>query len=244
MTFNKSRRTHDQFYFKDKNYFEKPKYTSIFFSKLIEKIKFNSLHDIGCANGALLNFINLKFKNKSLYGSDLRGELISDAKKKNTKNQNLKFFINDFTNPRKIKIKTDLIVSVGVMDIFDEFDKTLNLLLNNCNKKGSIFICQTFNEYKVDIVFRHRDTSKKSYTKKIDQMGWNIFSIKYISDLLKKNKRVKNFKFHKIKYPKNLKVSKRNDPMRSWTTIYDKRKIFINALGVIHDKYFLQINLN
>ena len=32
--------------------------------------------------------------------------------------------------------------------------------------------------------------------------------------------------------------------MRSWTTFYNNKKIFLNALGVVHDKYFLQINLN
>lgn len=244
MTFDKSKRIHDEFYFKDKNYFDKPKYTSIFFSNLIKNLKFNSLHDIGCANGALLNYINTKFKNKNFYGSDLRKELIIDAKKKNTRNKNLKFFTNDFTNSKKIRIKTDIVVSVGVMDIFDEFDKTLKLLINNCNKKGTIFICQTFNKYAVDIVFRHRDISKKTYSKKINQMGWNIFSMKYVSNLLRNNKKVKNFKFHEINYPKYLKVLKRKDPMRSWTTVYNNKKIFVNALGVIHDKYFLQINLN
>ena len=198
MTFDISKRTHDEFYFKDKNYFEKPKYTSIFFTKLIKNLQFKSLHDIGCANGALLNYVNFKFKNKDLYGSDLRKELVADAKKKNIKHKNLKFFTNDFTNSKKIRIKTDIIVSVGVMDIFDEFDKTVRLLINNCNKKGSIFICQTFNKYAVDIVFRHRDVSKKNYPKKINQMGWNIFSIKYVSDLLRKNRKVKNFKFHQF----------------------------------------------
>ena len=53
-----------------------------FFTKLIKNLKFKSLHDIGCANGALLNYVNFIFKNKDLYGSDLRKELITDAKKK------------------------------------------------------------------------------------------------------------------------------------------------------------------
>ena len=85
MTFDKSKRTHDEFYLKDKNYFERPKYTSIFFTKLIKNLKFKSLHDIGCANGALLNYVNFIYKNKDLYGSDLRKELITDAKKKKYK---------------------------------------------------------------------------------------------------------------------------------------------------------------
>ena len=67
--------------------------------------------------------------------------------------------------------------------------------------------------------------------------------MKFVSDILKKDKRIKNFKFHLIKYPKNISVAKRKDSMRSWTTKYNNKKIFINALGVIHDKYFLQINL-
>ena len=50
---------------------------------------------------------------------------------------------------------------------------------------------------------------KKIIQKTINQMGWNIFSIKYVSDLLRKNRKVKNFKFHQINYPKNLKVLKK-----------------------------------
>ena len=75
-------------------------------------------------------------------------------------------------------------------------------------------------------------------------MGWNVFSKASVKRILKKNKKVSKSKFININFPKNLILKKnKKDPMRSWTTIYNKQKYFVNGLNFFNKLYFLEIQL-
>ena len=141
------------------------------------------------------------------------------------------------------KIKADIVHSAGVLNIFDNVKNTISQLISRCNRGGYVYITHYFNDYDIDYLVRYRD-NLNSKKKKIDEMGWNVFSKKTVSRILRKNKKVLRFKFLEIKFPKTLVLKKkRNDFMRSWSTIYKGEKYFVNGLNFFNKLYFLEIKL-
>lgn len=236
----KIQRSHDNLYLKELRYFKKPKYLTKFFFNLIKKKKFRSLLDIGCSNGSFLKYISSKIPSAQYLGTDTNQNLIKFARKMN---KNIKFIKDDITKKNKKKLKADIVHSAGVINIFDDVENTLRQMIARCSSKGLIYITHYFNDYDVDYLTRYRDNSNLK-SQKIDEMGWNVFSKKTISRILKKNKKVLKFKFLEIEFPKTLVLKKnRNDYMRSWSTIYKGKKYFVNGLNFFNKLYFLEIKL-
>ena len=130
-----------------------------------------------------------------------------------------------------------------VSAIYDDINFFLNQVLLE-EIKSEIFVHGIFNPNPIDMV-RLRNCTKKNFLKnKIDLIGWNRFSYKTVGELLKKNKKVKNFKFVTVNFPKNLKIKpKKNEPERSWTTIHNNRLHFINGTNIIENYQMLHIKL-
>ena len=95
------------------------------------------------------------------------------------------------------------------------------------------------------MIVRLRNCTKKNFLKnKIDLVGWNRFSYKTVGEILKKNKKVKSFKFITVNFPKNLKVKqKKHEPERSWTIIQNNRLHFVNGTNIIENYQMLHIKL-
>lgn len=233
------------FYAKDKEYLDNPKYVWTVFAKLIKKFKKNKklLWDIGCADGSMLRYLEHLYPNWEFQGSDNNRFLLSHAKK-NTKFS--KIIFEDLNHKLKKSIKKgDIIYCGGVHAIYDDINFFLNQVIARGNKKSEIFVHGIFNPNPIDMVVRLRNCTKKNFLKnKIDLIGWNRFSYKTVGELLKKNKKVKNFKFVTVNFPKNLKIKpKKNEPERSWTTIHNNRLHFINGTNIIENYQMLHIKL-
>ena len=127
----------------------------------------------------------------------------------------------------------------GVHPIFDEFEKCFSSSLLDKNA-GEIFIFDMFNQYPIDVLIKYRNS--KDYNKKKNyEIGWNNFSRKSVSIFLKKQRRVKNFSFHKFEMPFDLKRQK--DPVRSWTIKSKNKRLMINGLNIIQPQTLLIIRL-
>ena len=236
----KIKRTHDKLYLKDLRYFKKPKFSTSFFFNLIKNKKFKSLMDIGCSNGSFLKYLSYKLPSKTYLGTDTNKNLLNFAKKKNN---SIKFVYDDITKTNYRNYKADIIHCAGVLNIFDNVDNTLKQLINRCNSKGCIYVLHYFNDFNIDYLTRYRDNIN-SKNNKINEMGWNVFSKATISKILRNNKKVLSFKFIEINFPKNLIIKKsKKDLMRSWTTVYNKQKYFVNGLNFFNKLYFLKIKL-
>lgn len=97
-----------------------------------------------------------------------------------------------------------------------------------------------FNQYPIDVLIKYRNS--KDYNKKKNyESGWNNFSRKSVSIFLKKQRRVKNFSFHKFEMPFDLKRQK--DPVRSWTIKSKNKRLMINGLNIIQPQTLLIIRL-
>ena len=234
-------RTHDHIYLSENRY-KKPK--EMF--KFIEKKAFrkkeykekNLICDFGCAAGEFLYYLEKKRPNNEYFGTDIRSDLLSKAKRILPK---IKFFkksvlkINSF--PKKSFHKSFL---SGVHPIFDEFERCFSNLIYWTKNSGKIFIFDMFNPYPVDVLIKYRNSS--DYNKNGNyESGWNNFSQKSVSIFLKKQKRVKNFSFHEFEMPFDLK--KQKDPVRSWTIKSNNRRLMINGLSIIQPQTLLIIEL-
>ena len=243
---NKKVWQYGDFYAKDKEYLDNPKFVWTVFAKLIKKYKKNNklLWDIGCADGSMLRYLEIIYPNWNFQGSDNNRFLLSHAKK-NTKNSKI-FFENLNHKLKKNISKGDIIYCGGVHAIYDDIKFFLNQVINRGNRKSDIFVHGIFNPNPIDMVVRLRNCSGNNFLKqKIDLIGWNRFSYKTVSKLLKKNKKVKKHKFITVNFPKNLKIKpKKNEPERSWTTIHKNRLHFVNATNIIENYQMLHIKLN
>tara|TARA_B100000315_G_C14563497_1_gene581713 strand:+ start:216 stop:941 length:726 start_codon:yes stop_codon:yes gene_type:complete len=238
-------RDHDKIvYLNKKTYLHKPKFAWKFLFNLIKKNKNKKITfwDVGCGNGYMLKYLEKQLPKWKFLGSDNFKELVKISKK----NTNANIFLDDITKkPKFSTYKADIVHTTGVLCIYDNVENFLHQIINRCNKSGEIFLQGGINDKPVDVITRYRDCTKKNYwTNKINQPGWNKFSMKTISRILNKNEKTKEFKFIKIRFPKTLNVKKKStDPMRSWTVVFNNEVYFTNSLNVLDNTYYLNIKL-
>ncbi len=200
------------------NYKDK-KFSNFFLSEkyLLKKIKkknIRSILDIGCASGRYFEVTKKFFPKAEFSGIDIVDEQIEQAKKNYP---NCKFYCLDFLN-KKFNLKYDLLNATGVMQHEPRFKLLLSKMLN-ISKKFVIFDLKLIKENKniVDI--------KRSFSRaKKNKLYFNLFSLKSICKLIKKNKKIKKIIFFGYETKPNNK-----------TTIPKKiKKIF--SCGVLIEK--------
>ncbi len=236
----KTQRTHDKLYLKEERY-ENTKEMFKFivnnsFKKEELKHKIN-ICDFGCANGEFLFFLN-KLSKASLYGLDILPELLIKAKKFVPQ---ANFVNGSVTNKKSFASnKFDKSYLTGVHSIFDEFETSFNNLIYWTKPGGSVIITGIFNSYPIDVYIKYKES--KNYQSEYYEEGWNIFSIKSISNFLNGLDKVKSYSFKKFEIKMDLE--KQSDPVRSWT-IKEKnnKRIITNGLSILQQHYMLIINL-
>lgn len=227
-------RTHDNLYLKESRY-NNPKESHKYLIKILKKEnlknKIYKVLDIGCSNGELINILEKNFKNFRITGIDIKESLLKKAKKNVSKSISFKKL--NFNSNIKFFGKFDIIICSGVISIFDNLNMFAKNIKRCSNNKSMIYLFESFNEWDYDVLTKYKDLN---YKKKIYQTGWNIWSIKTISNIFK-NKRIKKFRFY---INKDIKKNK-NDLVRSWTIKIDKKRFFTNALLSLQNQMWLKI---
>ena len=227
-------RLHDKIYLKS-NLYKKPKENFKLLQKILKKRlsskKKYSVIDIGCANGELLFFLKNKNKNFDLTGVEIRSDLVNKAKKNLPKDVIVKKM--DFNSNIKSFGKYDIIISSGVISIFDDLEIFFRNI-NKIKKKNTLFyFFGGFNDYPYDVRTRYVDVNM---TKKIYQTGWNIWSIKTMKNFFGKKK----FKKHYFNIAFDLKKNSK-DLVRSWTVKIGKRRYSTNGLMILQNQMWLEV---
>ena len=224
----KSKRIHDKFYIKEKT---KVKESFKFLLKSITRVKFDSLIDIGCANGSFLNFIKKKFKNKKIVGADIDSNLLLDAKKRN---KDIEFIKLDISKKVKNKLrgKFDIVVMSGVHTIYDDISPLIKNASLICKKGGYLLMFGSFNPSRFDILTRVKEFKTNTW-----ETGFNrpsLFTTKRVFNKLFSSSVVSKFNF-------NLKIKKnKQDPRRTYTIPLKSNKLLtINGLEQISTKYLI-----
>lgn len=227
------KRLHDEFYMKENRY-EDPKEAYKVLLKELNKKKFKSLMDVGCANGELLYFLNQKLKNVDFTGIDVLQNLLDKAKKNCSSDIN---FLKKDISKKNLKVgKFDRIILSGVLSIFDNPEMIIKNLLGNLSKNGKLYIFGAFNPNPYNVLVKYEDVNKD---KNVYQSGWNIFSLDTMKLIAKKNN--KKMKAIEFKMPFDIKKRK-NDLIRTWTVEFEGKRQWTNGLGIIYHGYWVEIS--
>ena len=245
--FKNKNNINSRFYLKENKSKSNPKFVFLQLLKILKKNKKKFKRklvftDIGCGNGALISFLSDKINHWDFIGTENEKDFI-DHCKKNIKNSN--FFLDDLRNNPKKKFPLGDVVNLsGVHSHFDDPKIYINGAIKRCNNKGQIIIHGMFNPHNIDVVTRYKKSEDYNYIEnKVDQTGWNMFSIKTITNILKHNESVNRFNFIKIDFPPSLKIKIDNKNLiRSWNQKFNNKNYFINGLNIVQHQYFLIID--
>jgi len=210
------------------NRFNRTKHMFVVLADKIEEIfihDFNySLLDVGGASGEFVYYLNKRFPKLSLSCIDYDNKLIEIGR---NKVPNCQFFVGDANNMTIFdNMQFDIATFVGTISIFDDPEISLNECIRVTKPGGIVIVVSQFNDYPIDAIIRwkYSDDDNCPWNR-----GYNLFSKKTISKLLKRNKSVKSFEWEKFRLPFDL--DKQKDLIRTWTEFNGKGdRIFRNGL--------------
>lgn len=194
------------------------------------------LLDVGCATGELIHYLSTQFSSFSFTGMDIFDDLIHVASQLQADKTFIRGSILDKND--ELTNAFDIITAIGVMSIFDETNIGVfwKNLLDRVKAGGKIIILSPLNEYGVDTMIRHR----KRINGKLGEWetGWNIFSFEAINEVIQN--KCSKCEFIKFNFTGNL--SRKNDPVRTWTlSTSEKEKQLMNGLKLLIDHYFIVV---
>jgi len=158
----------DENIYVDSKHHSEPKEYFKFIGKFI---KDNSvIIDVGCANGALLNYLQ-KNHPRELIGIEPVEKLVNIGKELNREINFIHSSLDDL-KVSQLKEKGDYVISTGVIGIFENPKLFVKKLLQLVKPNGEIIIFSPFNEEPIDVILKYKYSDSSTWEK-----GHNLFSI-------------------------------------------------------------------
>jgi ubiquinone/menaquinone biosynthesis C-methylase UbiE len=226
------------------NRYDKPKQT---FKMTLDILKTHfgqgcsgRLLDIGTAEGALPYFLlkNLTAFNYTAIESDR--DLVELANQLVPQCKTLKGDANDM---RQFEDQSfDAITCLGVLSIFDDFRVAMDEILRLVKKNGIVIINNMWNSFPIDLIVKVRHaTEGPQHNFGGWEAGWNMLSIKTMSEYLKHHPRVKRFVFDRLIMEEDI-LPRPENCLRSWTSLgWTGERELRNGIGRVLDKRILTI---
>jgi len=127
-------------------YLDKPKEYFIECIKLLPE--FDTLIDIGCANGSFLKYVNYIYPKTNLIGIDCNDYNVGD--------KCYKFISADFIKNQININKSEIITCMGVLSGYNDIDIFLKNLLKLLKKNGTLIIFDNINYIDLDFNIKYR----------------------------------------------------------------------------------------
>ena len=146
------KRLHDTIYYEEKS-IQNTKESFKQLYKILDPKKFTSnlkILDVGCGNGNLIFYLNKKIPNAQITGVDIDKKLLGIVKKNTSKKNKLIKYNIIKKNQKKID-KFDIIISAGVLAIFDNPEIFFQNIKKNLKKNGVIYLFGNFTYYPFNI---------------------------------------------------------------------------------------------
>jgi len=145
-----------------------------FIKKSLQKLSFNSLLDVGCGDGVLLNDIKHNFFDKQLAGTDISSTIININKQKI---EGVSFFESDISQKNiNSDLYYDVIVCSEVIEHLNAWKTAIKNLYALNNSNGFLLLTtQSGKIYKSDINVGHVQHFKlKELIKYVEESGYTI----------------------------------------------------------------------
>jgi len=235
-------RTHDELYAKiDSKVPNKELFVEV--ASFIKNYKNNtsrniSVADIGCANGAFVNYLTSYFSEDKIVGYEYLHSLVKVGKK-NFPNIEIKQ-ASVLDRGSIVESNFDVITILGVLSIFDDIEPVVSNLVHWTKPGGKIFIHGLLNPDDVDVFIKYR--SSENYGIPEHEAGWNIISQKTLAKVVTNNGG-KNLQFHEFNLSIDLKKNF-SDPVRGWTEkLENNRKQVVNGLCIKQPQFTLEFDI-
>ena len=176
-TFNKQSKVYDKSlygYNPRKNY-----------HKILSRLKLNkdSLIDIGCGTGEVLNIINNTYPNTKLYGLDISKDMIKVAKKKD-KSKRIEYVVGDAENIPYKDNSFDILITSESFHHYPNPSKAINEFHRVLKNNAKLILCDMYRPFGIrhimNIIFKFINTGDvKMYSKKeiiylLEENGFKI----------------------------------------------------------------------
>lgn len=172
---------------------------------------FETLIDIGCANGTFLNYIHTIYEDKKLYGLDIN-DFGKDKKKYKFIKKN---FITD-DNP----IKCDIVLCFGVLSYLNNLELFIKNLLKYSNRRGKIIIFDNINFVNKDFQIKFKNNN--------NEYEERAYSYWYSKESFLKITEKYNLNINFTRFIMPFKIDKTDDLTRAYTKfIDDEHKQFV-----------------
>lgn len=151
-----------------------------FVLKLIDQIRFNTLVDIGCGDGRLLNELNHKYKNKKLIGIDCSSRALQLAKAMT--GPEISYLRRDIVeDSKKNRLLADIVVLMETLEHIpvNQVDLFVNAVSRYVKKNGTLLM--TVPSDKVLLSPKHFQHFNLSMIKKKLSRNFKIREIYYIN---------------------------------------------------------------
>lgn len=232
-------RTHDELYL-NIDPLDPPKDSFVQVGNLIDEwLKGNSgvasIVDMGCATGALLNYLGKRFPDQDISGYEYLETLI-EAGQKNY--PNIKITQASIFDRNKISASSlDVITVLGVISIFDDIEPLVKNLAYWIKPGGKILLHGMFNPFDVDVFVKYRKSEEHGDGPL--EAGWNVVSQKTITKMFVEAG-AGRVQFHEFKISVDL-AQNTNDPLRSWTEkLEDGSRQIVNATCLKQPQFILE----
>jgi SAM-dependent methyltransferase len=199
---------------------------------------FRTLLDVGCATGELVGYLKSQFEAARFTGVDIFPELIQAAAENLPDETFRQGSVLEL--PADFCGAFDVVTAMGCMSIFDEHDleKFWDNLLAAVRPGGRVVVLAPLNEFGCDTVVRHRKRIEGGPAGSWES-GWNMYSFETITELLARRGKCCTFE----RFSPDLELTRRPDPVRTWTLHTPDGRHFTNGLKLIVDHYFISVRV-
>lgn len=183
-----------------------------------------SLVDIGCANGAFVNFVLSRDGRVTCAGVDGMESLVDMAR---TEVPRAEFLVGDIRHRETLPRAAFTVVTMLTLHShFDDIEGWLGNALGLCAPGGRLLIFGPFNDEPVDVLVRLRPSAGSDGGW---MPGWNLHSRDSFASSLER--RSVRYEFHDFTPPDV--VTDRSDPLRTRPVMIDGAPAFTNGAGLI-----------
>ena len=190
-----------------------------------------SILDVGCASGELLYYLKSSLGvEEKLFGFDASVELVENANTRFNEEQ-LQFFVDD-AQTFSLSERFDVIIMKGVLTIFDEFQPSLDNIIQHLKPKGIAIIVSVFNDYDIDVRITFRKKGSTEWN-----TGYNLFPLSDIKEFIAKKGCTMECKEHIMPFD----LSPQDNPIRAWTVTCNGKRYLTNGLNLLYNMKLLTI---